>query len=89
MFYVDRRSIVFAIPNNGGNSERLRYTKIKIVTFTCTFRLEWSGFKEMYSNKYIFCEYHDKKIHPNSITESLKRFLTSCYINIGATLGQH
>ena len=21
MFYVDRRSIVFAIPNNGGNSE--------------------------------------------------------------------
>ena len=32
MFYVDRKSIVFAIPNNGGNSGRLRYTKIKIVT---------------------------------------------------------
>ena len=33
MFYVDRRSIVFAIPNNGGNSGRVQYTKIKIITY--------------------------------------------------------
>ena len=32
MFYVERRSIVFADPNNVGNSERQRNTNNKIVT---------------------------------------------------------
>ena len=39
----DRRSIVFALPNNGGNSGRVRKTNNKIVTCSFSFFEVWDA----------------------------------------------